>query len=106
MIVQNKFCTCLLLVLRNMKIGKQGRNVWKFLETLLNRSLRPEMETNMKITITISTENVAFIGENLRPEICRILNDIAGALKLGRNLDEINVIDLNGNKVGEFKIER
>jgi hypothetical protein len=56
----------------------------------------------MTITITINTDNSAFTGENLRPEICRILNDIAGSIELGRSFDNISVIDINGNKVGKF----
>jgi len=49
--------------------------------------------------LRINTENDAFRGENLRPELARILRDLANTIDGGFSL-EGPIRDANGNKVG------
>jgi hypothetical protein len=52
--------------------------------------------------LRIETNNAAFMDGNEYAEIIRILNDVI--LKLDRGNPQFNLFDLNGNKVGEYKL--
>ena len=58
-----------------------------------------------KIIITINTTSSAFDPENNRQnyELARILKQIAYCLEYDRSIESINVMDINGNCVGEIE---
>jgi len=62
-------------------------------------------------TVTISTDNAAFEGESLRPEIARILEKVAGQVRtLPEGWDAVDewqraILDINGNVVGRWELE-
>jgi hypothetical protein len=57
----------------------------------------------MKLTVNIDTDNAAFEGDNLGPELARILHRVATAVK---DLEsepaefELHLRDINGYRVG------
>ena len=58
-----------------------------------------------KLTLVLSTDNAAFEGENLGPEIARILKSYANAIKEVKEPEsqwelESKLRDINGNAVG------
>ena len=69
------------------------------------------------ITITIGTDSAAFEGDALGREVGRILRELAGkAEEWGPMSDELDaadwdssallpVMDINGNRVGDFVVE-
>jgi len=58
----------------------------------------------MKITININTDNAAFDEDFPEFEVIRILNKLTEKLEHNGLNCEYPLIDLNGNKVGELKI--
>jgi hypothetical protein len=57
----------------------------------------------MKATIEIQIDNAAF-EECPASELVRILEETIKRIKAG--YDYVALMDINGNKVGEFKIEK
>lgn len=55
--------------------------------------------------VAIHTGNAAFDGDNLFPEVARILRDIADAVD-GGMMTVGRARDINGNIVGDFHLER
>lgn len=53
-----------------------------------------------KIIIEFETNNDAFKGENLCPEIARILCELARKIEDYDRPGDMKVVDVNGNKVG------
>ena len=53
--------------------------------------------------VIVKTDNAAFQGDNLRPEVCRILKELLFAVEHGLNEGAIH--DINGNRVGEFRLK-
>ena len=58
-----------------------------------------------KLTLVLSTDNAAFEGENLGPEIARILKSYAHAIREVKDPEsqwklERRLRDINGNTVG------
>jgi len=58
-----------------------------------------------KLTLVLSTDNAAFEGENLGPEIARILKSYAHAIREVKDPEtqwqlEGRLRDINGNTVG------
>ena len=56
----------------------------------------------MPLTVRIKTDNAAFQGDSLGPELARILREIAEKLEGGR--DGGPVMDANGNRVGAWSM--
>jgi hypothetical protein len=58
------------------------------------------------LTIKINTENAAFDGQDLEPELMRILNNLATKIDhCGiEHLNGLAIMDINGNKVGRCVI--
>ena len=54
--------------------------------------------------LKISTDNAAFEGDNFEYEITRILREIARKISSGQR--ENSILDINGNKVGEFTLNK
>ena len=54
--------------------------------------------------LNIVTDNAAFEGDNLEPEIARILRKVAD--KLERGIHEGTERDINGNTVADWNIGR
>jgi hypothetical protein len=54
------------------------------------------------ITITIKTGNAAFEPDP-NYELARILKEIAKKLENGYDPEDISIMDINGNNVGEIK---
>lgn len=62
----------------------------------------------MKVTLTIETDNYAFEGESLRPELTRILTEQANKVRFypfDGLAEPFPIKDINGNTVGYFEIE-
>ena len=63
------------------------------------------------VTLTIETDNAAFEGSNIGPEIARILRETADRIE-DEHLGELwimcsmPIVDINGNVVGDITIER
>ena len=57
-----------------------------------------------KITITIETDNTAF-DPDPNYELARILREIAEKLNNCINPEDINIMDINGNCVGNIETE-
>jgi|OpeIllAssembly_1097287.scaffolds.fasta_scaffold662297_3 hypothetical protein len=55
-----------------------------------------------KLTITIRTENAAF-DESPELEVARILRSLANRMEVD-GVEDRNILDVNGNKVGEVKV--
>ena len=55
-----------------------------------------------KLTLVLSTDNAAFEGENLGPEIARILKSYANSIQELEDPEELEsrLRDINGNTVG------
>ncbi len=55
------------------------------------------------IKIILKTDSAAFDDENYGPEVARILKDLADDFEVSSAEDQqdINLHDINGNKVGE-----
>ena len=55
------------------------------------------------IKVILKTGNAAFEAENYGPEVARILRDLADQFEVSSadDLQDINLRDINGNKVGE-----
>lgn len=63
-----------------------------------------------ELKIVLSTDNAAFEGENLGPEIARILKSYAHAIKEVQDPEttwelESKLRDINGNTVGSVRYE-
>lgn len=63
----------------------------------------------MTVTVTIRTDNAAFDGADLAPEVARILRRLADTVtrELTRDPDDgfsVCLRDINGNKVGDCDI--
>ncbi len=58
----------------------------------------------MKFEVQINLDNAVFEGENLIPEIKRILDRIGR--KLEADVEAARILDANGNDVGFFEIVR
>lgn len=56
-----------------------------------------------KIMIEFETDNAAFEDENLCLEIARILGDLARRIESYDHPGDMNVYDVNGNKVGTVR---
>ena len=56
----------------------------------------------MTINITIETENAAFEDISERPEVARILRELADKIETYRNPSVI--MDINGNRCGSFEV--
>lgn len=59
----------------------------------------------MKAQIVIDLQYAAFMPE-ANIELARILRELSNDLEYSGELRHINLIDVNGNKVGEFKVTR
>lgn len=61
----------------------------------------------MDITIKINTDNAAFDRGNARHEVARILRKVAQVAEDDgtRALDDLRLMDINGNRVGLVTIE-
>jgi len=60
----------------------------------------------MKVKITINLENDAFADGNTGDEVARILQKLASkmhGLRITKG-DDIDLRDINGNTVGEFRV--
>jgi type II secretory pathway component PulF len=57
------------------------------------------------ITITIKTGNAAFQDDNKNYELARILKEVVKKLENGYSLEDINIMDINGNCVGNIETE-
>jgi len=57
-----------------------------------------------KITITIKTENAAFVGDP-EMEISRILMVLSRKMEEGRFFPDDGLRDTNGNRVGTVEVE-
>ena len=62
----------------------------------------------MRLSLVLDTANAAFDGEDLGPEVSRILIKYANAIKTVKDPDtsidlETRLRDINGNKVGYVK---
>ena len=55
-----------------------------------------------KLTLVLSTDNASFEGENLGPEIARILKSYANSIQELEDPEELEsrLRDINGNTVG------
>lgn len=62
----------------------------------------------MKLSIKIKMDNAAFDGENWSLEIGRILREFTNDFLFNSDLrkpgDSQNILDINGNVIGEAKI--
>jgi hypothetical protein len=56
----------------------------------------------MRLNLVLDTDNAAFEGEQLGPEVSRILEDLAKELIYSPNQDR-TLRDINGNTVGSIK---
>jgi hypothetical protein len=66
------------------------------------------MEADMKVTITFKTDNAAFSGDyEWGAEIKRILRGVGQQIAdLPHVQQERNILDINGNAVGEVKVTK
>jgi hypothetical protein len=55
------------------------------------------------VKISFETDNDAFVGKRLRTEVVRVLEEIIGKIKGGR--EGGFVMDVNGNSTGEWSVE-
>ena len=55
------------------------------------------------LRIRIETKNEAFV-DNLRSEVIRCLEDVIS--NLDNFIDDYGIFDINGNKVGSFKLTK
>lgn len=58
----------------------------------------------MSITIHIKTDNAAFVEFGERPEVARILREIADKIEQYHNPEVI--MDINGNRCGHIDVVR
>lgn len=56
------------------------------------------------VKIKFKTDNAAFEGEGQNIEIARILRKLADKIETSNQLTYCPLMDINGNKVGEFEI--
>ena len=56
----------------------------------------------MRLNLVLDTDNAAFEGEELGPEVSRILEDLAKELIYSPTQDR-KLRDINGNTVGSIK---
>ena len=62
-------------------------------------------EILMAFAMKFETGNDAFEGDNFEFEVARILNDVSRDLEL-RGKTSGKVVDVNGNIVGEWSLDR
>lgn len=58
----------------------------------------------MTIMLTMETDNAAFEGENMAPEIARILRAVADDID-ANGVRGLKLRDVNGNTVGRFGVK-
>ena len=58
----------------------------------------------MRVLIVIDTDNAAFEGDNLGPELANILRGLVSAYEDGAPPEPVKLRDSNGNTVGKVTV--